>query len=70
LSPCFEGQTEPGALRWQATVDPATGVVSDQRFDTRLDTPTARCLRAALANPPYRLEGGTGPVPITMLIEF
>lgn len=70
LARCFEGQREPGALRWQATVDPATGGVSDQRFDTRLAAPTDRCLRAVLADPPYRLTGGAGAVPITLLIEF
>lgn len=77
LSACFEGADRPGAVRWTCALDPRTGAVSDQRFEpiggAELGSAQRRCLRAALADPAYRLEPGEGaatPDRVSLVLEF
>lgn len=77
LARCFEGQREPGALRWTARIDPAAGTAADHAFEVVdgglvLRKEAKACLTAALTRPTYRLapEGPTEPVRVTLMIEF
>lgn len=78
LAACFVGAAAPGALRWTASLDLASGRVGDHRFASTLEaaTPTAAqqaCLARALAEPPYQLAVPTPPalpVPVSLVIEF
>ena len=78
LAACFEGIDRPGAVRWSCALDPASGKVSDQRFEpiasrTGLTPKQQRCLRKALAKPVYRLkvaDDGATPDRVSLVLEF
>lgn len=78
LSACFEGVERPGAVKWGAAIDPATGKVSDQSLEPTASTVdlTERqqtCLEQVLSNPPYRLATeriSATPKRVSLVLEF
>jgi len=78
LSSCFEGAQRPGAVKWSASIDPATGEVSDQIFapvasELALSNAQTECLEGVLADPPYRLRADDGkatPQRVALVLEF
>ncbi len=79
LAQCFQGTERPGALRWSAAVNPSSGSVADQQFETvgtgaDLTADQRQCLTRALANPVYRVDAPPAGQPLlnrfSMVIEF
>ncbi len=77
LAECVNGSEHPGALRWTASVTPASGAVSQQELEPvggAVLPPDARtCLQRALSTPPYRLSPDAAealPPRVTLVIEF
>lgn len=77
LSECFRGAESPGALRWSAAIDVATGRASDHAIEPTLasaDLTRAQrdCVVGVLSEPPFRIqgEGPAQPVRVGMVIEF
>ncbi|MGC4120582.1 MAG: hypothetical protein QM765_39585 [Myxococcales bacterium] len=77
LAECFTGAQGPGALRWAASINPQSGVVSDHELVTvgtgeQLPRDQRECLIKVLSAPPYRLSAsaGTAPDRVGMVIEF
>ena len=78
LAECFTGAQGPGALRWAASLNPESGVVSDHELvvvGTGEQLPRAQreCLIKVLSTPRYWLVGapaGTAPDRVGMVIEF
>ena len=78
LARCFDGAERPGALRWTASVNAASGTVFDHVLEPigtqgSVSGEQRECLLAALANPAYRL-GGSGddalPERVSIAVEF
>ncbi len=62
LAHCFNGAERPGALRWTASVNPASGWVSEHELEPvgqAVDLSRAQrdCLVLGLSGPAYRLSG-------------
>jgi hypothetical protein len=78
LAACFTGSRTPGALRWSASINPASGIASDHelkpaRSDFNLKREQRECLVQALSRPTYRLnvpQAVAVPDRIGMVIEF
>lgn len=68
----------PGAVKWAALIDPATGRVSDQTFEAvasvaSLTDKQKDCLETALSKPRYRLppDGRKAtPERVSLVLEF
>lgn len=78
LAACFTGVERPGSLRWTASVNPSSGVVSDHELASigggaELAKAERECLIKGLSEPPYRLRQDAAdalPVRMTLAIEF
>lgn len=78
LAECFEGSDRPGTLKWTTTVEPTTGLVSEQELEPMLMSAelTSReraCVLGVLEDPPYKLDPGeerTTPSRVGIVIEF
>jgi hypothetical protein len=78
LAACFSGSDRPGALRWNAALNPDTGTVSDHDLEplgprSALTDEQRACIVQALSTPRYRLTPPpTQPFPerVTLVIEF
>jgi hypothetical protein len=77
LATCFEGHPAPGAIRWEALVEPASGAASDHAFSPHGSAGTlprgqAECLARVLAEPRYKLRAAHDPLPlrVSLVIEF
>lgn len=79
LAKCFEGATQPGQLKWTASVEPSTGRVGDQVIEPLLLTGELpprerRCVQGVLSSPPYRLpmpeEGAEATSRVSLVLEF
>jgi hypothetical protein len=78
LAACFDGTARPGALRWNAALNPDTGTVSDHDLEplgprSALTPEQRTCVVQALSSPRYRLTPPpTQPFPerVTLVIEF
>jgi hypothetical protein len=82
LAECFTGAERPGALRWSASVNAASGAVSDHGLEPVGPGPSVQdsqreCVLRVLSNPPYKLnvpkeeaEQQKLPRRISIVIEF
>ncbi len=73
LAACVTGASAGGALRWTATVDPASGRVADAAVEAAggasLGPDAAACLRAGLGAP-YALGGRGEPARVDVRVEY
>jgi hypothetical protein len=82
LARCFNGADRPGALRWTASLNPASGWVSEHELEPvgqAVDLSKAQrdCLVLGLSSPAYRLatqqaapQAAVLPERISLVIEF
>ncbi len=78
LAACFSGSDRPGAIRWNAALNPDTGTVSDHELEplgprSALTAEQRTCVVQALSTPRYQLTTPpTQPFPerVTLVIEF
>lgn len=78
LAQCFDGTERPGALRWTAAVNAASGSVSDHALELvgtggELSGKQRDCVLGALSSPGYRLKPEQKqdlPGRVSIVIEF
>ncbi|MEQ1570454.1 MAG: hypothetical protein ABMA64_32775, partial [Myxococcota bacterium] len=77
LAACFVGADQPGRLAWTASMDPVTGVASDQGVEplgaALLTTEQRTCVLGVLSDPPYVLGADAGrstPSQVRLVLEF
>lgn len=77
LSECFNGTARPGALRWSAAVNAASGSVSDHALEpvgaSELTKVQRDCVVGVLSSPVYKLAGAQPqdlPNRVGLVIEF
>ena len=78
LAICFVGVTQPGALKWTTSVEPAGGVVSDDTIEPTLSSaPLTRsqraCVLTVLSEPAYNLtldDAPSTPSRVGLVLEF
>ncbi|MFE8598210.1 hypothetical protein [Archangium violaceum] len=78
LAQCFSGTERPGALRWTAAVNAASGSVSDHALEPvgtggELSGKQRDCVQGVLSSPGYRLKPGQKqdlPGRVSIVIEF
>jgi hypothetical protein len=78
LAQCFSGTERPGALRWTAAVNAASGSVSDHALELvgtggSLSGKQSDCVQGVLSSPGYRLKPEQKqdlPSRVSIVIEF
>ncbi|WNG58351.1 hypothetical protein F0U59_29125 [Archangium gephyra] len=78
LAQCFSGTERPGALRWTAAVNAASGSVSDHALEPvgtggELSGKQRDCVQGVLSSPGYRLKPEQKqdlPGRVSIVIEF
>ncbi|MGA9520688.1 MAG: hypothetical protein WBV82_04440 [Myxococcaceae bacterium] len=78
LAQCFSGTDRPGALRWTAAVNAASGAVSDHALEpvgmgAELAGKQRECVLGVLSSPGYRLKSEPKqdlPSRVSIVIEF
>ena len=78
LATCFEGVTDPGALKWTTSVEPVEGTVAEHGLEpmllsAELSAVQRACVLEVLSSPTYRLTPGeepSTPSRVSLVIEF
>jgi hypothetical protein len=78
LAPCFSGVARPGALRWTALVDPATGRAAEMTVEPSLQSEELSgeqraCVLRVLSQPAYTLPNAdprSTPSRVALIVEF